>query len=575
MKKVINKVRIGMAQINPTVGDLPDNTSKVIEYIKKAENAKVDILSFPELAISGYPPEDLLLKRDFVDCNTKCLNKIVEFTKNKLYPVVVLGFVEIDKKQGNKLYNSAAIIQNGKVASIYQKTLLPNYSVFDEKRYFSSGRNAKVFNIGDLVFAVNICEDIWGEGEMSELLSSYSGSKLLININASPFHRKKWQERENILKKRATQSSSFITYTNMVGGQDELVFDGHSMIVNPHGDVVVRGKAFEEDFIVWDMPVEKTLPQETVIQVHGTRLESSRETDKPTIQHSTQEPPQSEEEEIYEALLLGVRDYCRKNRFSHVLIGLSGGIDSAITLSAAVDALGVDKVQPVLMPSRFTAKESIEDAEETARNMGTSLITIPIHDTFESYLNMLNPVFQNLPWSITEENLQARVRGNILMALSNKWGHLVLTTGNKSENSVGYATLYGDMAGGFGVIKDLLKTYVYSVSEYINSQKKTAWIPKNVIEKEPSAELRENQKDSDSLPEYSILDPILELYVENDMPVDEIISRGFDRETVLRIAKMVDSTEYKRRQAAIGIRITPKAFGRDRRLPITNRFLFS
>jgi len=573
MTKATNKVRIGMAQINPTVGDLHGNTRIIIEYIEKAEDAGVDILSFPELAISGYPPEDLLLKRDFVDCNTECLNKVVEFTKKKLHPVVVLGFIEVDKGQKNKLYNSAAIIQNGKVTSVYRKALLPNYSVFDEKRYFSSGNGAKVFNIGNIVFAVNICEDIWGEGGMSEILSSYSGSKLLININASPFHRKKWQEREKILKKRATQSSSFITYTNMVGGQDELVFDGHSMVVNPEGDIVLRGKAFEEDFIIWDMPVEKTLPQENSTQ--RTHLESSEKSDKPAIPQYTHKQPQNEDEEIYEALLLGVRDYCRKNRFSHVLIGLSGGIDSAITLSAAVDALGVDKVQPVLMPSQFTADESIEDAEETARNMGTSLITIPINDTFESYLSMLNPVFKDLPWNIAEENIQARIRGNILMALSNKWGHLVLTTGNKSENSVGYATLYGDMAGGFAVIKDLLKTYVYSVSEYINSQKKTAWIPKRVIEKEPSAELRENQKDSDSLPEYSILDPILELYVENDMSVDEIIGRGFEKETVLRIAKMVDSTEYKRRQAAIGIRITPKAFGRDRRLPITNRFLFS
>jgi len=554
MLKKETPFRVCMAQMNSTVGDIIGNTAKIIGFIKKAEESKADIVSFPEMAISGYPPEDLLLKKDFIESNRKHLEKIVSFTANKLRPIVIVGFIEERVKNNKKvLYNSAAVIQNGKIIDTYQKTLLPNYSVFDEKRYFSSGNGVKLFHVEGIVFGISICEDIWEEGEMSKVLSAYNCPKLLININASPFHRKKWKERENILKERALESASFITYTNMFGGQDELVFDGHSMIVNPQGDVVARGKAFEEDFIC--------------------KLPANWE-NKNTLDLSLKKPPENEAEEIYNALVLGIKDYCHKNGFLKVLVGLSGGIDSAITLSIAVDALGHDKVQPVFMPSRFTSEESTEDAVKTAENMGTSLITIPIQNIFEDYMGKLGNVFSDSSWDITEENLQARIRGNLLMALSNKWGHLVLTTGNKSETSVGYATLYGDMAGGFAAIKDLLKTWVYRVSEDINTQKGKAWIPERVLEKEPSAELKEDQKDSDSLPPYSILDVILEHYVENDMPINNIIEKGFDRDTVIRITKMVDRTEYKRRQAPIGIKITPKAFGRDRRLPVTNRFLF-
>ncbi len=580
-------MRLAMAQINTTVGDLKGNTDKIIEYIKKAEKAGTDIVSFPELAISGYPPEDLLLKEDFIQNNLISLERIVEFTEGKLRPVVVVGFIDrtTGKKKGMP-YNSAAVIQNGQICGTYNKKLLPNYSIFDEKRYFSSGGEVRLFNLDGVIFGISICEDIWEKGEMTDALSGLSGAKLIININASPFHRKKWQEREKILKQRSVESGAFITYTNMVGGQDSIVFDGHSMVVNPKGCVVSRGKAFSEDFILFDTQFDtdnalkgsaqfiQTCAVDKVTLIHlNAAKPAGWGRDIEPIAAAVMEPCNDDAAEIYKALVLGVSDYCSKNGFKRALVGLSGGIDSAITLSVAVDALGAERVQAVFMPSGFTSAESFEDAEATAKNMGVSLTTFDIKNIFDVYLEKLEPIFSGLPWNIAEENIQARIRGNLLMALSNKCGSIVLTTGNKSEFSVGYATLYGDMAGGFAVIMDLFKLWVYRVTEYINKEKNREWIPRRVLDKEPTAELREDQKDSDSLPPYDILDVILEQYVENDLSVAEIVANGFDMDTVLNVAKMVDRNEYKRRQAPIGIRITPKAFGKDRRLPVTNKYL--
>lgn len=570
----MNTLRIGMAQINCTVGDLAGNTEKVLEYTAKAKDMSVDILSFPEMAITGYPPEDLLLKRDFIDENLKYLDNI----KNKTGDIcIVVGFV--NRKKG--IYNAAAVIKNKKIAGIYHKMLLPNYGVFDEKRYFKEGDEYKVFSLNDINFGVTICEDIWFEEGPVRVLSFAGNAEIIININSSPYHLGKWRLRETMLKERARNNRVAIAYNNMVGGQDELVFDGNGMILDVKGNVIERGRQFQEDLIIADIDIDKIRSQRKGENwqrqkrgfnkykklIKATNLSKLRHFKKPLLERGAIEPL-SIEAEIYNALLLGTRDYTKKNGFKKILIGLSGGIDSALTAAIAVDAVGKENVAGVFMPSMYTSNESIEDVGMLSKNLGIKLITVPITETYNNYMSSLAAAFKDSRTDVTEENIQARIRGNILMALSNKFGWLVLTTGNKSEMSVGYATLYGDMAGGFAVIKDVLKTMVYKLSEYRNKHGEV--IPGRIIEKEPTAELRPGQKDADTLPQYGILDPILQAYIEEDMSFSDITAMGFDKAVVKRVIDMVDKSEYKRRQAPPGIKITPKAFGKDRRMPITN-----
>ncbi|MEK6679241.1 MAG: NAD+ synthase [Nitrospirota bacterium] len=570
----MNTLRIGMAQINCTVGDLAGNTEKIIRYTEKAQEMCVDILSFPEMAITGYPPEDLLLKRDFIDENLKYLDIIKNKTGNIC---VVVGFV--NRKKG--IYNAAAVIQNKKIAGIYHKMLLPNYGVFDEKRYFKEGDEYKVFSLNDINFAVTICEDIWFEDGPVRILSFAGDAEIIININSSPYHLGKWRLRETMLRERARNNKVAIAYNNMVGGQDELVFDGNGMILNVKGNVIESGRQFEEELIIADLDVDKIRSQRKGKDwqkkkrglskykklIKSTNLSKQGHLKKPLIERGSIEP-YFIEAEIYNALLLGTGDYTKKNGFKKVLIGLSGGIDSALTSAIAVDAIGKENVVGVFMPSMYTSNESIEDVEILSKNLGIKLITVPITETYNNYISSLAPAFKDLKTDVTEENIQARIRGNILMALSNKFGWLVLTTGNKSEMSVGYATLYGDMAGGFAVIKDVPKTMVYRLARFRNTQNEM--IPERIIKKEPTAELRPGQKDTDSLPAYEILDLILQAYIEEDKSFADITAKGFDKAVVKKVINMVDKSEYKRRQSSPGIKITPKAFGKDRRMPITN-----
>jgi NAD+ synthase (glutamine-hydrolysing) len=535
-------MRIAIAQINTTVGDLAGNAQKIKDYIAKASDAKADIVIFPELAVTGYPPEDLLLKPKFVRDTIERLKEIAAVAGD-LHAVV--GFVDAVK---GKLCNAAAILHGGKVQAVYHKIKLPNYGVFDEQRYFVPGTVPLNITIGGVNIGINICEDIWyDEGPIR--LQCAAGAQLILVINASPYHAGKVKEREKIIQGQAKDNKVFIAYGNLVGGQDELIFDGFSMAANPEGRIIARADGFREELLLVELPLGKTAAEP---------------------QKNSVSPLLSLEEEVYEALLLGIKDYLRKNGFKKVVIGLSGGIDSAIVAALAADALGPGNVTGIFMPTRYSSNESKEDAEELAKNLGISFITVPIDHVFSVYTETLTPHFEGREPDITEENLQARIRGNIIMAFSNKFGWLVLTTGNKSEMSTGYATLYGDMAGGFAVIKDVPKMLVYAISHHRNT--KSHVIPDRVLTKAPTAELRPDQKDSDSLPEYEILDRILKLYIENDRSAAEIVAKGFDEATVYKVMNLVDKSEYKRRQSPPGIKITPKAFGRDRRMPITNRY---
>ncbi len=573
-------LRLALAQINPTVGDFEGNVSRIVSYIDESVKAGAQIVVFPELAITGYPPEDLLLKPQFIEDNLNALKRVQKKVKDI---IAIVGFV--DRK--DDIYNAAAVMYNRKLIDTYHKMYLPNYGVFDEVRYFQAGTRCPIYKIGDTCFGITICEDIWYP-EGPTRIQALAGAEVIININASPYRIGKGKFRENMLSTRALDSIAIIVYLNTAGGQDELVFDGDSMILDQNGHIIARGQQFKEDLIIIDLNLDAVsmkrlhaprrrqevvkLEKETVEVITipvEKKLHEERSMPCPLLmEYRVLEPL----EEIYEALVLGTSDYVRKNGFKGVVIGQSGGVDSSLVSSLAVDAIGKENVTGLFMPSPYTSKESREDAYALAKNLGIKIIEIPIDSIFKSYIDTLKKEFSGLPEDITEENIQARIRGNILMAFSNKFKWLVLTTGNKSEMSVGYATLYGDMAGGFAVIKDVPKTIVYELCKWKNTKESMVVIPERVFRKEPSAELKPNQKDTDTLPPYTVLDPILKAYIEDDRGFEEILSLGCEAECAQKVIRMVDTSEYKRRQAPPGIKITQRALGRDRRFPITNKY---
>jgi NAD+ synthase (glutamine-hydrolysing) len=532
-------LRVALAQINATVGDISGNVRKILETCERAREAQADLVVFPELAIPGYPPEDLLLRSSFIEKNLAAWDEVAGGVRGI---TAVVGFVDRDAK--GRTYNAAGVAANGRPLGVYRKMHLPNYGVFDEMRYFHRGTEPLLFSVKGVRVGVTVCEDVWVRGGPVPRVAR-EGAGLIINISSSPYHAGKWRERRDLVASHARRNSVSVAYCNMVGGQDELVFDGGSMVVGPKGEVIARARMFDEELLLCDLggrgprgPVAPILPREM---------------------------------EVFRALVTGTRDYVEKNRFPGVIVGLSGGLDSSFVAAVAVKALSPSRVLGVTMASPYTSRESVEDAHALADNLGIRCIDLSISDTFETLGRTLSPVFAGRAADATEENLQARIRGTILMALSNKFGDLVLTTGNKSELSVGYATLYGDMAGGFAVIKDVFKTMVYRVSRWYNESRGRPGIPERVLDKPPSAELKPGQKDSDTLPKYGILDPILKMYVEEDRSVAEMVAAGHDEETVRRVVSMVDRSEYKRRQSPPGVKITPRALGRDRRMPITNR----
>ena len=577
---MVRKFRLALAQINSTVGDIPGNTAKIIEYVERAREAQADMVAFPELAITGYPPEDLLFKTSFLQANVEAMRQVVAAAKGI---AVVVGYVEM----GPDIANAAAVGYDARLIDTYQKMYLPNYGVFDEDRYFRRGNTCPVYTINGTVVGVNICEDIWYPvGSIA--VQREAGAELIVNINASPFHAGKRAYREKMVATRAADNELFIAYVNTVGGQDELVFDGASLIYDMSGDLVARGSAFAEELIVTDLDIES---------VFRSRLRDSRpRKENPTIlreignpktiyvsdfQSQKREPlpsaslgePLDGMEEVYRALVLGTRDYLLKSGFSKVVIGLSGGIDSALTAVVAVDALGSENVVGVGMPSRYSSEGSVSDSKELADNLGIDFWLVPIEPAHSAFADMLDQQFQGTQPNVAEENVQARIRGNVLMTISNKFGWIVLTTGNKSEMAMGYATLYGDMAGGFAVIKDVPKTLVYALSRWRNQHgEPRPAIPEAIIDKAPSAELRPDQIDQDTLPPYDQLDPIVKAYVEEDYSLEEMVAMGHDPDAVRQVITFVDRNEYKRRQAPLGVKITPRAFGKDRRLPIVNRY---
>ena len=536
--------RIALGQLNTTVGDLEGNVARMATWAAKASGGGADVIVFPELAVTGYPPEDLVLRSAFVDDNLAALDALAAETAAGCD--VVVGFVD---RSGAGLHNAAALLRGGRIAARYAKCKLPNYGVFDERRYFVPGTAGALVTIGDANAGLSVCEDAWAPGAPFD---AYVGTGFVANINGSPFHAGKVHERAEVLAARAAETGAWIVYVNAVGGQDELVFDGGSMVVAPDGTVAARAQRFEEDLLL--------------VTLEGRSFESEPRPVWP-------EGPA----EVYRALVLGVRDYATKNGFTEVALGLSGGIDSALVATVAADALGPGAVRALAMPSPYSSEGSVTDAIDVAERLGIRITTVPIDEVFDAFRRALAPVFDANAAPVAEENIQARIRGTLLMGLSNASGALVLATGNKSEYAVGYATLYGDMSGGFAPIKDLPKTLVYEVCRWRNRQAAQAGgtepIPEAVLAKPPSAELRPGQLDTDSLPPYEVLDPIVEAYVEADLGVEQIVERELgDPELVRRIVGMIDRAEYKRRQAAPGVKITPKAFGRDRRLPITNHY---
>ena len=577
----MKQLRAGLSQINPSVGDITGNTKKITKEIEAARGLDIDILCFPELAVTGYPPEDLLLKTEFINDNIRALDEIRKHCPDNM--VVIVGFV--DKK--DDIFNSAAVIQRGEIIDVYHKLRLPNYGVFDENRYFQSERRFPVYSLGKMTFGVTICEDIWYPGEPIRSQVLLGNSQIIFNLSASPYYMEKPLARERMLATRAIDYNTIIAYCNMVGGQDELVFDGNSMFIDEKGKIVATARNFEEDLLVCDVNPERVYRSRlSTPTIRKTRYELSFEenhmeafTLKPAKTKRKVKIPEKQADHsedplkcAFSALVLGTGDYIRKNGFKKVVLGLSGGIDSSLTAAIATEAVGPSKVVGVSMPSMYSSEGSVTDAEKLARNLGIELLSIPIEDAFKCYERMFAGFFSGTEEDVTEENIQARIRGNILMALSNKFGWLVLATSNKSELAVGYSTLYGDMSGGFAVIKDVPKAMVYELSHYYNRLREKEIIPKSVIEKPPSAELRPDQKDTDSLPEYDTLDRILKAYVEDGLGVDDIVKLGEKRSVVRRIIRMVNTNEYKRRQSAPGVKITSLAFGKDRRFPITNLY---
>jgi NAD+ synthase (glutamine-hydrolysing) len=532
-------LRLALAQVNATVGDIAGNVRKVLSACGRAREAGVNLVVFPEMVLPGYPPEDLLLRASFVEENLEAWREVAGSARGL---TVVAGFVDRDEK--GRVWNAAGVAADGRVLGVYRKMNLPNYGVFDEMRYFRRGTEPMVCPVGDSRVGITICEDIWvRRGPVAQ--EAKEGANLILNISASPYHAGKWEERRDLVAAHARRTGLPVAYCNLVGGQDELVFDGGSMVVAPSGEVIARAEMFSEELLLCGI---------------GGSSEGGLVAPIPRI-----------EEEIFRALVLGTRDYMEKNRFPGAIIGLSGGIDSSLVAAVAAEALGPSRVLGVTLSSPFTSRESVEDAHALASNLGIRCLDLSIGDAFEAFGRTLAEPFAGRAADTTEENLQARIRGTILMALSNKFGEIVLTTGNKSEMSVGYATLYGDMAGGFAVIKDVFKTMVYRVSRRYNESRGRDVIPARVLTKPPSAELRPDQKDSDSLPEYDLLDPILKMYVEEDRSVAEIAAAGYPEDVARRVVTLVDRSEYKRRQAPPGVKITPRALGKDRRMPITNR----
>ncbi|MGB2694629.1 MAG: NAD+ synthase [Dehalococcoidia bacterium] len=577
----MHTLRVGLAQINATVGDLDGNVAKILEYAVRARELGADLVAFPELAVTGYPPEDLLLRRRFILDNNIALERIVREAPAGI--TLVVGFVDGD----GDIYNAAAVIHGGRLAGVYHKQYLPNYGVFDENRYFQRGTETPVFEVaparpsgGGVRVGVNVCEDIWYPEGPSQA-QAHAGAEVIVNINGSPYHAGKSHEREQMLATRAIENAVIVCYVNLVGGQDELVFDGGSMVIDERGELVARAAQFDEEMLVCDLDIDGVHER----RLHDPRLAAvdpvscpqivvSREPftgDKPAIEGRVSEPLSSDAE-VYAALVTGVRDYWAKGRCANALVGLSGGVDSSLVAAIAVDALGAQHVTGVAMPSRYSSEGSIADATQLAENLGIELQIVPIEPAHAAFLEMLERPFAGSEPGAAEENVQARIRGNLLMALSNKYGSWVITTGNKSEYATGYCTLYGDMAGGYAAIKDVPKTLVYRLAEHRNRAAGREVIPRTVIDKPPSAELRPDQLDSDSLPPYDKLDPILEAYVEDERSLEEIVALGHDEALVRRVMSLVDRSEYKRRQSPPGVKITPRAFGRDRRLPLANQY---
>jgi len=570
----MKNLRVALAQLNTTVGDFDSNIRLILDAAKKAKESNADVVIFPELTITGYPPEDLLLRTSFIDEAMTKLQFLAEQAKS--LPPLVVGC--LDFKQ--HLYNSAAVLYEGKIQGIYHKQMLPNYGVFDEERYFQSGNSIEMFEIGGVLVGITICEDMWyPEGPVRQL--SLEGAQVILNLNASPFHAGKTEYRERMISTRATDNTVVIAYVNQVGGQDDLVFDGNSLVIDAKGNIIDRASSMCEDLLVVDIAVNEITQQ----RLHESRLRrvvtstsikppifvSDSAFGRENILIASPKDKRKEIAEIYDALILGTHDYVKKSGFSSVWVALSGGIDSALVAAIAVDALGPLFVRGLSMPSKYSSKGSITDAEELGNNLGIELSSIPIETIHEEVLIGLKNEFKDLPPDTAEENLQSRIRGMLVMALSNKQSRsLVLTTGNKSEYACGYATLYGDMVGGFAVIKDVPKTMVWKLAKYRNTLSYV--IPQNSIEKPPSAELRPDQLDTDSLPEYDILDPIIEAYVEEDLSLEAIVNRGFDEKIVRNVIDMINRNEYKRRQSPPGVKITPRAFGRDRRLPLATRY---
>ncbi|MBM46333.1 MAG: NAD+ synthase [Acidimicrobiaceae bacterium] len=554
-------IRVALAQLNFRLGDFKTNVALIADAYERAVEQQADVVVYSELAVCGYPPEDLLLKQQFLDDARAAVEEIAANTSNA---VAVVGFPEVE---GECLYNSAAICYQGNIKGIYRKQLLPNYSVFDEKRYFTPGASAgPIIKIGGANIGVSICEDLWfDEGPLDHQVSS--GVGLAISLNASPYQRGKDSDRASTVIDRVTRHEIPVVYVNQVGGQDELIFDGSSFVVDSQGELVARLPQFEESVQVVDLEVEECGSGDLPVIV----VSRSEQQKKPIPEKRIAEE-EEEIAEVWKALVLATRDYVNKNGFKEVVVGLSGGVDSSLVAAIAVDALGPERVHGVSMPSRYSSQGSKDDAAALAENFGIDFETISIEPGYTALTNMLEPVFEGHQTDLTEENLQSRLRGVLLMAMSNKKGWLVLTTGNKSETSVGYSTLYGDTAGGFAVIKDCPKLMVYELCRWRNQQTSATWIPEASITKPPSAELRPDQTDDQSLPPYEVLDPLLEAYVEQDQTAGELISRGYDAEIVHRITRLVDLAEYKRRQSPPGPRISTKAFGKDRRLPITNQY---